>query len=57
MAHPDLQGFHRWLLATSTARGLHEKLGWYLVKRPEIFMEISVPDIYTSETTPTEQQG
>jgi len=46
MAHPDLQGFRRWLLATSTARGLYEKLGWYLVKQPEIFMEINEPDIY-----------
>lgn len=47
MAHPDLQGFRRWLLATSTAPWLYEKLGWTPLKRPEIFMEIFVPDVYT----------
>jgi hypothetical protein len=43
----DLQGFRRWLLATSTAAGLYRKVGWSPVARPEIFMETSVPDIYT----------
>jgi GNAT superfamily N-acetyltransferase len=48
-AHPDLQGLRRWLLATSTAAGLYRKVGWSPVARPEIFMEISVPDIYTRQ--------
>ncbi len=48
-AHPELQGFRRWLLATSTAAWLYRKMGWSPVARPEIFMEISVPDIYTRQ--------
>ncbi|RKH14032.1 N-acetyltransferase [Corallococcus sp. CA053C] len=48
-AHPDLQGFRRWLLATSTAAALYRKVGWSPVARPEIFMEISVQDIYTRQ--------
>ncbi|WP_437784570.1 GNAT family N-acetyltransferase [Sorangium sp. So ce1097] len=46
MAHPDLQGLRRWLLATSTAPWLYEKLGWTFLKRPEIFMELYDPDVY-----------
>ncbi|PTL76239.1 GNAT family N-acetyltransferase [Vitiosangium sp. GDMCC 1.1324] len=45
-AHPDLQGFRRWMLATSTAAGLYRKVGWSPAARPEIFMEITDPDIY-----------
>jgi GNAT superfamily N-acetyltransferase len=47
--HPDLQGFRRWLLATSTAADLYRKVGWSPVARPEIFMEISVQDIYARQ--------
>ena len=47
MSHEDLQGLRRWLLATSTASGLYEKIGWHRVSQPEIFMEINNPDIYT----------
>ena len=46
MTHEDLQGLRRWLLATSTARGLYEKMGWHRVSQPEIFMEINNSDIY-----------
>lgn len=51
-AHPDLQGFRRWLLATKTAAWLYRKVGWSPVAQPEIFMEISVPDIYTRQKPP-----
>ena len=27
-AHPDLQGFRRWMLATRDAHGLYEQFGW-----------------------------
>ncbi len=50
MAHPDLQGFRRWLLATSTAGWLYEKLGWRPLGRPEIFMEVFAPNVYTPAT-------
>lgn len=54
-AHPDLQGFRRWLLATSTAAWLYTKVGWSPLAKPEIFMEISVPDIYKHQKpTPKE---
>ncbi len=45
--HPDLQGFRRWLLATSDAHGLYEKYGFKMLGKPERMMEISKPTIYT----------
>lgn len=53
LSHPELQGLRRWLLATSTARDLYLRVGWTMPARPEIFMEISVPDIY-QRIAPTE---
>ncbi|MDQ6904514.1 MAG: GNAT family N-acetyltransferase [Bacteroidota bacterium] len=38
MAHPDLQGLRRILLATKDAHGLYEKLGFIPVSNPERFM-------------------
>ena len=46
MSHPQLQGFRRWLLATSTAPWLYAKLGWRPLGNPGIFMEVLVPDVY-----------
>jgi N-acetylglutamate synthase-like GNAT family acetyltransferase len=47
-AHPELQGFRRWLLATKDAHGLYEQFGWTsitddIIKR---FMHILNPDVY-----------
>jgi GNAT superfamily N-acetyltransferase len=55
-ADPELQGLRRWLLATSTARELYEKIGWCVVKRPEIFMEIHDPEVY-QRAFPTNRSG
>lgn len=46
LAHPDLQGLRRFMLASSTARGLYEKFGWSPLAKPDIFMERHAPDIY-----------
>ncbi len=45
-AHPQLQGLRRFLLASSDARGLYQKFGFQALGKPEIMMEINVPDIY-----------
>lgn len=45
-AHPQLQGLRRFMLASSDARGLYQKFGFQALSKPEIMMEINVPDIY-----------
>jgi GNAT superfamily N-acetyltransferase len=45
VAHPDLQGLRRFLLATRDAHGLYAKLGFTPLAHPEYFMEINRPDI------------
>jgi GNAT superfamily N-acetyltransferase len=49
MAHPELQGLRRWLLATLDAHGLYEQNGFVALRRPDVFMEINDPDIYQRE--------
>ncbi|MBI3943518.1 MAG: GNAT family N-acetyltransferase [Chloroflexi bacterium] len=44
--HPDLQGLRRWTLATRDAHGLYSQFGFYPLKAPERWMEISDSDIY-----------
>ena len=46
LAHPDLQGLRRFLLATKDAHGLYEKIGFQRVARPDRFMEINDAEIY-----------
>jgi hypothetical protein len=46
VAHPQLQGLRRFLLATQDAHGLYEKLGFTPLARPHIFMEINRPGLY-----------
>jgi GNAT superfamily N-acetyltransferase len=43
IAHPDLQGFRRWVLATKDAHELYRRYGFSELKRPERFMERSDP--------------
>jgi GNAT superfamily N-acetyltransferase len=49
LAHPELQGLRRWLLATLDAHGLYEQNGFVALRKPEWFMEINEPDIYQRE--------
>ena len=44
--HPDLQQIRRFVLVSSTARGLYEKFGFAPLAKPDAFMEINRPDIY-----------
>lgn len=46
LAHPDLQGLRRFLLATSDAHGLYAKYDFKPIARPERFMERYRPDAY-----------
>ena len=46
-AHPELQGFRRWVLLTRDAHGLYEKVGFKKVAAPERYMELWVPEVYT----------
>jgi GNAT superfamily N-acetyltransferase len=48
LAHPELQGFRRWTLATKDAHEIYRKFGFSELKRPERWMERRDPD--TQET-------
>ncbi|HZP66648.1 MAG TPA: GNAT family N-acetyltransferase [Rudaea sp.] len=46
MAHPDLHGVRRFMLATADAHGLYAKFGFAAPTQPERLMERYFPDIY-----------
>ena len=46
LAHPDLQGLRRWLLATRDAHRLYAGAGFRPLAHPEWFMEITRPGLY-----------
>lgn len=46
LAHPDLQGLRRFLLATRDAHSLYARYGFQPLKAPASFMERHVPDVY-----------
>jgi GNAT superfamily N-acetyltransferase len=46
LAHPELQGLRRWLLATRDAHSLYAEAGFRPLAHPEWFMEISRPGLY-----------
>lgn len=46
MSHPDLQGLRRFCLGTRDAHRVYETFGFEVIKQPENWMEIRVPDIY-----------
>ena len=45
-AHPDLQGFRRWVLLTRDAQALYRKIGYTELAKPERYMERWAPDVY-----------
>lgn len=45
-AHPNLQNFRRFTLATRDAHGLYRKFGFKELAHPETFMENWVPNVY-----------
>jgi GNAT superfamily N-acetyltransferase len=46
MAHSDLQGLRRWMLATQDAHGLYRQYGFTELKAPQRWMEIHSSDVY-----------
>jgi len=46
IAHPDLQGLRRWVLATRDAHGLYAKYDFGPLKFPDRWMERTAPDAY-----------
>jgi GNAT superfamily N-acetyltransferase len=48
LAHPDLQGLRRWMLATADAHELYRKFGFTELSQPERFMQRHDPDVYKS---------
>lgn len=46
IAHPDLQGLRRWMLATRDAHGLYRRSGFTELRDPTRFMERWDPEIY-----------
>src|SRR5580700_6687827 len=50
LAHPDLQGLRRWMLATADAHELYTKFGFGLLSQPERFMQRHDPDVYKTKT-------
>jgi len=46
LAHPDLQGLRRMLLATKDAHGLYAQFGFEPLSNPKEYMTIHRPDIY-----------
>lgn len=49
LAHPDLQGLRRWILATRDAHRLYASYGFTQVKS-ERWMELHFPDIYVRQS-------
>ena len=46
LAHPELQGLRRWILATRDAHGLYAHYGFTPMGNPQRWMEIHHPDAY-----------
>ena len=46
LAHPELQGFRRWILLTRDAHGLYEKYGFTPLAAPDRWMEKHAKDPY-----------
>jgi GNAT superfamily N-acetyltransferase len=46
LAHPELQGLRRWMLATADAHGLYRQFGFDATRDPARFMEIVDREIY-----------
>jgi GNAT superfamily N-acetyltransferase len=50
LAHPELQGLRRFVLATKDAHGLYAQFGFKPLAHPEDFMTIHNPDVYKKAT-------
>lgn len=50
LAHPQLQGLRRLLLATQDAHGLYAQFGFMPLAQPDHFMTIHRPNVYQAGT-------
>ena len=50
LAHSDLQGLRRLLLATRDAHGLYAQFGFRSLEEPGNFMTLHCPDVYKLAT-------
>ncbi len=57
LAHPELQGFRRWILATLDAHTLYAKFGFARLGKPELFMEKFNSTVYQGPTDGTENSA
>ena len=57
MAHPQLQGFRRWMLLTRDAHLLYKPVGFKALANPERWMERSDPGIYQRGASGTAPRG
>lgn len=46
--HPDLQGLRRFVLVTRDAHRLYKKFGFLPLARPDGYMELYRPDVYSN---------
>lgn len=51
MAHPDLQGLRRFMLATRDAHSLYAQFGFTPIANPEPLMQVHRPDVYAQPAT------
>jgi GNAT superfamily N-acetyltransferase len=47
LSHPQLQGLRRWVLVTADAHGIYREFGFRQLARPENFMELHDPQVYS----------
>jgi GNAT superfamily N-acetyltransferase len=47
VSHPELQGLRRWILVTRDAHEVYRRVGFTELKRPEGFMELHNPSVYS----------
>jgi len=48
LQHPSVANVRRFTLATSDAHGLYAKFGFAALNKPDTFMQIYRPDVYTT---------
>lgn len=48
VAHPDLQGLRRMMLATRDAHALYAKYGFTPLAAPDVMMEVHKPNVYSA---------
>ena len=47
LEHPRVQALRRWSLVTRDAHGLYAQLGFTPLKKPQNYMELHRPDVYS----------